>query len=214
MPSTDVSDRKLNFVTGGSGSIKLNQDVILVIEPNSGKILDFGQDKFIGLDLIGTKMLRLTLENGKQSALSCLVKEYDAPSEKIERDLNAFLTELSEKGLITLSNKYFDFHKLFLLTIMEWTKSFGKLLFQIPLQIIMRTSKKPNSFQVNSLLTLAFFSLRILGWKRSLTLFKNITSKGIKITDNPKELITMVDHLIRSIASRKLLSVACKERMR
>ena len=193
-----------------------------MIGPDSGTVLDFARGRFFGLDVIGTKMLALTLENGPHAAVAHLTREYDASEDLIERDLKAMLQTLAEKRLIVLATPGQRFGlRTFLHTILNWAAWLPGLLFMVPLHIIANADsrlrlgrKEPSRFQVGLLLTLAWFSLRLLGWHRSLIVWgqKHAIEKT-EVNAGVTEILAAVDHLVRAVAARKLLfPVACKER--
>ncbi|MBD2501125.1 lasso peptide biosynthesis B2 protein [Anabaena azotica] len=221
MVQSPALQRQSRILTGGNGSICLNEDVIFFISPDYGTVLDFDRGRFFGLDTIGSKMLALTLEYGTNTAITHLTGEYNAPAKQIEQDLEALLKQLHKKHLISSTSlaQSSGFHA-FLLTIVNWTEWLQNLLFLIPLRLITKInrlalgSKQPSRFQVSILLTLAWFSLRLLGWKRSLIIFKQQPDHPKKqVVANSMEIIVAVDHVVRAIAARKLLfPVTCKER--
>lgn len=222
MVHSQAIQRQSRILTGGNGSICLNEDVIFFINPDYGTVLDFARGRFFGLDTIGTKMLALTLEYGMHTALTHLTREYHAPAKQIEQDLEAILKKLLKRRLITSASlAQRSGFRNFLLTIVNWTGWFPTLFFLVTLRLIAMMDsmlaigcRKPSRFQVSILLTLAWFSLRLLGWKRSLIIFRQKPDhKKKQIVADSTEIITAVDHVIRAIAAQKLLfPVTCKER--
>lgn len=65
-------------------------------------LLNLASGEYFGLDPVGTRIWGLLAEQRQVHAvLSLLVAEYDAPAERLERDLLDLIVRLVEKGLVT-----------------------------------------------------------------------------------------------------------------
>ncbi len=66
-------------------------------------LLDLDSEHYFGLDSVGTRIWQLIAEKGQlQAIVDTLLAEYDVEEERLLMDLEALLTEVSEKGLVTL----------------------------------------------------------------------------------------------------------------
>jgi hypothetical protein len=65
-------------------------------------ILNLMSGEYFGLDAVGTHIWRLLAEQRQvRAVLSLLVAEFDAPADRLERDLLDLVVRLAEKGLVT-----------------------------------------------------------------------------------------------------------------
>ena len=69
-------------------------------------LLDLPTEQYAGLDEVGTHMWQvLTGAPTIQDAYHTLLQEYDVPPERLQKDLNRFLDELVDEGLIQLTTQ-------------------------------------------------------------------------------------------------------------
>jgi hypothetical protein len=66
-------------------------------------VLNLDTGIYFGLDAVGTRIWRL-IEDRKpiKAVLETLIDEYDAPPDRLQRDLLAFVERLNSKGLLSL----------------------------------------------------------------------------------------------------------------
>jgi hypothetical protein len=63
-------------------------------------ILDERTGKYFGLNKVGSSIFAAIKETGsEEEAVARLVREFDAPAERIEADVRAFVLTLVERGL-------------------------------------------------------------------------------------------------------------------
>jgi hypothetical protein len=99
MPIPSEMDRKMNLnqtITPSPGVI--SQEV-------SGEtvLLDLESECYFGLDSVGTRFWQLIRQSGElRSIYNTLLQEYDVEEAQLQRDLEALITDVCERGLITL----------------------------------------------------------------------------------------------------------------
>jgi hypothetical protein len=82
-------------------SLKVSEDVVFRELDGEAVILNLSSGIYFGLDETGTRMWRLIEEHGNlRAVLDALCTEYEGPPEKIEQDLIALASDLSEQGLL------------------------------------------------------------------------------------------------------------------
>lgn len=92
--------------------LKFNQKIIVapdtlinIIEGES-VLLNLKNESYYGLDEIGTRMWEvLTTTDKVQSAFDQLLDEYDVEAETLKQDLQEFIGNLMEHGLVELSSE-------------------------------------------------------------------------------------------------------------
>jgi hypothetical protein len=83
-------------------SLRVSDDVVVRELDGEAVILNLASGVYFGLDPVGTRMFQLIGQFASLKAvLAAMQDEYDAPAEKIERDLLQLVSELTEKGLVT-----------------------------------------------------------------------------------------------------------------
>jgi len=66
-------------------------------------LLDLESECYFGLDAVGTRIWQLIRAGGElRTIYNTLLEEYEVEESRLRADLEALLTEASERGLITL----------------------------------------------------------------------------------------------------------------
>ncbi len=199
----------------------LNQDVYLFFQDDIAQLLDFRHGQFYGLDPIGTLMVSLVLEQGSEKTVKYISQTYDATEEQVRSDLAQLLQNLEQKKLIIAQGKQSN---SFLKWFQDRNQQAAKLLNDILLRFLRKLSsiihqllnkeQTPSLKTVELLLTLSWFSFRLLGWSHTISLWQNWHLPIDKSdTSESKKVIEEVDRVIREAAAWKLfLPMVCKER--
>jgi hypothetical protein len=67
-------------------------------------LLNLQNERYYGLDDVGTRMWQLLAENGDvAAAFAQLLKEYDVDAVRLEADLATLIGRLAEAGLLTVT---------------------------------------------------------------------------------------------------------------
>jgi hypothetical protein len=67
-------------------------------------LLDLQSGLYYGLNETGTRMWSLLVQHGQiEPALHALLAEYDAPEDRLKRELLGFVEELTSRSLLSLS---------------------------------------------------------------------------------------------------------------
>ena len=67
-------------------------------------LLNLQNERYYGLDDVGTRMWQLLAENGDvAAAFAQLLKEYDVDAARLEADLATLIGRLAEAGLLTVT---------------------------------------------------------------------------------------------------------------
>ncbi|HEY9662792.1 MAG TPA: PqqD family protein, partial [Allocoleopsis sp.] len=125
-----------------NGDYQLPQDVILVLQDGTGRLLGLNRGQFYGLNIVGTKMLMLLLQQGIEAAVQQIAQDYQVSETQVQTDVAMFLKNLQHQRLIT------------------------------PQQSTSHKALIPSHFTVFLLLTLAWFSIRVLGWTKTIQLWR------------------------------------------
>jgi hypothetical protein len=168
-----------------NGAYQLQRDVILVLQDGTGRLLGLNRGQFYGLNLVGTKMLMLLLQQGVESAVQQVAQDYQVAEAQVQADITAFLRNLQRQRLITPSGSTTD------------------------------AAQMPSRFRVFLLLALAWFSIRLLGWTKTIQLWRrwHCLEQPSIAPNQQAAIIQAVDEAVQSAASQFwLLPIACKER--
>lgn len=168
------------------GNYRLKKDAILVLQDGVARFLDLNRGKFYGLDSVDTKSLMLILNNGLDIAAHCIAKECSVAEEKVRSDLSKLLAELQHKQLLDSQ----------LVQAQQFPKS-------------------PSRLTISLLLTLAWISIRILGWTRTIQLWR-CWQRPVdnSLSGDWETTVQSVDTVVREAAAKHpfLPTIACKER--
>jgi Coenzyme PQQ synthesis protein D (PqqD) len=86
-----------------SSRLSVAEDVMIRPVGDESVLLDLKSTKYLGLDEISTRIWQLvTNGNALQIAYDTLVEEYDVDPERLRKDLDEFVQELLDLGLVNL----------------------------------------------------------------------------------------------------------------
>jgi hypothetical protein len=88
---------------GLDATFRIPDEVVFRELDGEAVVLNLDTGIYFGLDAVGTRIWRL-IEDRKplRDVLVALVDEYDAPPDRLQRDLLAFVEHLNGKGLLSL----------------------------------------------------------------------------------------------------------------
>ena len=83
-------------------AFRIPDEVIFRELDGEAVVLNLDTGIYFGLDAVGTRIWRL-LEERKplKAVLETLIDEYEAPPDRLQRDLLAFVERLDDKGLVS-----------------------------------------------------------------------------------------------------------------
>lgn len=162
--------------------VKLAAGVILVVQDELIRLLDFERGRFYALNVTGSTLLRTALKIGKAEAIHSIALAHGLTQERVSADLERLLTQLQRKRLLAVESTGDAF------IVPGWLKCW-------------------------LLLTLAWLSVRILGWAKTVRWWQ-IARTGIADPwhSDRAPFVERVDHAVRSAASTHPLNPQCKER--
>ena len=87
---------------GLDAAFRIPYEVIFRKLDGEAVVLNLDTGIYFGLDAVGTRIWRL-LEERKplKAVLDTLIDEYEAPPDRLQRDLLAFVERLDDKGLLS-----------------------------------------------------------------------------------------------------------------
>ena len=84
-------------------AFKIPDEVIFRELDGEAVILNLDTGIYFGLDAVGTRIWRLIEEHKPlRTVLDTLIDEYEAPPDRLQRDLLMFVERLNGKGLLSL----------------------------------------------------------------------------------------------------------------
>ncbi len=184
----------------GERCLRLGNDVVLDVQDGIARLLNLNRGRFYGLDPVGTKLLTLVLDDGFDVAVDRAADFYGVDHARIRTDLTTLVGELARKRLLVK-------HRGPVAATRESEKPRGRRGHG-------RTTA-PGRLTVASLMVLAWFSIRLLGWATTVRLWTrwHRADRGPSPPAGWDDVIDAVDQLVRDAASRRvLLPMVCKER--
>ena len=87
-----------------SDRVQIPDDVLISKLQEESVILNLDNERYYGLDDVGTRMLSvLTTSDSIAAAYETLVKEYDVDAQVLRQDLLELIENLSKQGLISVN---------------------------------------------------------------------------------------------------------------
>lgn len=91
------------MVTQFDSKISISPDVMIRQVGGESVVLDLKTERYLGLDEVATRMWQvLTSADSIEAAHQSLLAEFDVQGEQLRRDLDEFVQELLQLGLIGL----------------------------------------------------------------------------------------------------------------
>jgi hypothetical protein len=172
--------------------------VLLAIEDGSARLLDLGGN-FYTVAAIGAEMLRVTLEHGAPAAVRHIAARYSADVGRVKNDLDAFLNDLVQRGLLITGRR----------------RRPRALLASVVLGSALRCLHRvPGKSRATMLLLLAWLSFRLFGWVKTVRVWQaHQHSARSPVTEAEWEAqVKAVDDAVRRAAASHLITMECKER--
>jgi hypothetical protein len=182
----------------------LSPDAILVDAPDgTARLLDL-DGQFYALSEVAAAMLHETLAHGPSQASHRVAERYGADLAVVAADLDAFLAELTRKGLLVEADRPPRRHR-------------GGLLARMALAALLRLNRwlRPTlAGKASGMLTLAGLSCRWLGWARTVELWQKQFPAGGPLADEEKKraIAQKIDEVVRRALAKLAVGAACKER--
>jgi hypothetical protein len=202
---TAVVSAETAAVQGGSPDYVLTPDVILLlVRDGTARLLDLWGN-FYALSATGATMLFETLRHGTTAAAQKIAAQYNVDIHQVQRDLQAFLEGLERERLLHRPGLSPTHHK---------PKSITSFL---ALMLVLRGihAWMPSvKARARALLMLAYISIRVFGWPRTLTVWQYFYHQR-PIRHDVREIeqtARAIDGAVRAVAADHPLPIACKER--
>jgi hypothetical protein len=182
---------------------RLAQDVIFVHDGERGCLLDLG-GQFYALSALATRMLQLSLSQGRGTAVRSLAVEYGQPEAVVRGDLQAFLGKLQRQHLVagTPPGRLAGVADLLAAVLVVPT-----------LALVLGCLRSPYA-RATALLTLTRLSFPVFGWSRTVALWDGATRRHRSRVPakTPAALARAVVSVVCRAAARHVLQTECKER--
>lgn len=197
-----LQERKLT-----EGRYGLTPGVILfpVEEDGSARLLDMNR-KFYAVSATGARMLQSTLARGPVAAAQEIADECGAAFSRVKADLDAFVSELEKRRLITKSatsgNECFRI-----------SRTLDHIFLTVPLRLIYCRLKSWKA-RASALLLFARFSVHIFGWTRTVEALRQFhpTLSSSVVEGEDAKIVAAVNEALSGSATIHFIPMNCKER--
>jgi hypothetical protein len=184
----------------------LAPDVALVVVwDGSGRLIDLCGDCY-ALPAGGTRLLELSLEIGTEAAAEQIATECAAPAGRVKADAEAFLGDLFGRGLLVRPTE---------------RVAHGRRTSRLQARAVAASVRcarwvfRSDARRSAALLAIAYASIRLLGWARTVELWRAVfvaTSCAAERTGDATERLDAIEHTVREAISRSPFPVDCKAR--
>jgi hypothetical protein len=167
----------------GVREYRLRPDIVVIVHDENARLLDLRHAKFYAINGVATRMLLLALERGPEAMVSALSQEYEVDKTQVEADWQSLVKELESARLAKA--------------------------------VRLRTActRIPGPLTLRISLALAWVSFRVLGWERTLRLWRCGKRRiGVSSLTERQSFVAAVDELVRRHAASHVMNPQCKER--
>jgi hypothetical protein len=173
---------------------------LLVSEHGSGFAFDM-RNSFYAMSEVGAFMLERTLRHGKANAVAAVAKAYDANPETIESDLQHFLDNLEQRGVILRRGaEAKPARASFCANLMA--RAAKRALAHLP----------GLNARAAAALTLARLSFALFGWDKTLGAWKAYIPAALPSGEQPSTAQRAINDTVRTMSAKLPLGCNCKER--
>jgi hypothetical protein len=174
---------------------------LVLLEDGTGRLLDLGGN-FYALPGTAAGMLRDILRAGSTAAADRIAARHGVEVARVRQDLSAFLDSLARSHLVRRAAALADPNKPSLAPSASVRRALGWLHR-------LRSPRK----QSWALLVLAYLSIRLLGWPRTVATWRTYHERLPNgRSGSAADLIQATEAAVRAVVARHPLPVACKER--
>lgn len=86
-----------------SSQVRISPEILVQPVGDEIVMLDVKQEKYFGLDPVGTRIWELLQESGRlEQVHAAMLEEYEVTSERLEADLLALVEALAEAGILSV----------------------------------------------------------------------------------------------------------------
>lgn len=178
--------------------------VFLLLEDGTARLLNMGSS-FYAISATGADLLLKTFRWGSIQAIEKTSERYQIPDEQVRRDLNRFLDQLKTRRLI-LTEQVSEAQQRTRRITCKWL--IGMLLGRSGARAYLTKAR------VWKLLALAKISFLLIGWSRSITLWRRHFPVVLRCEQDrhPGRTAKVIDEMVRESAAGHFLGIGCKER--
>jgi hypothetical protein len=183
----------------------LPPDVIFVtVHDGSARLLDMA-GRFHAVPAVGALMLRETLAQGTEEAANRVAQEYGVEPRQVQLDLDVFLRELEEQGLLCSPRNRQRGRR----------PGIGLAgLFLRPALRFIHWAFRSRESKARALLGLARISFSLFGWTRTTAAWQEAHARfpSRQADASQEQTVREVDQAVRAAAANHLFGGECKER--
>ncbi|MEV5747245.1 lasso peptide biosynthesis B2 protein [Actinoallomurus sp. NPDC052308] len=197
---------KVQVLQGVGSEYRLSPNVVLLRLPDgTGQLLDLG-GQFYALSNTAVEMLHDVLDGGSALAAEKSAVSYSAPLSVVHRDLDAFLRDLMDRGLICSLNE-----------IPEPAGGRSAILSRIVLILLwlVQTRTRSVKTRMTALMTLSYVSVRVLGWSQAVATWQACRRQGPApagaACSDHRRLADFIRETNRRLRARHPLPLDCKD---
>jgi hypothetical protein len=174
-----------------------------VEEEGTARLLDMNRN-FYAVSATGTRMLQSTLARGAVAAAQEIAEECGVALDRVQTDLDAFLSELQKRHIIDRSARSAN---------NQHSRIVDRIFLTLPLRLIDRWLRSWK-MRASALLLFARFSVHVFGWTRTiaaLTQYHPMSSRSA-IKGTKEKIATAVNDALSGSATVHFIPMNCKER--
>jgi hypothetical protein len=178
--------------------------ILLLVKDGTARLLDLGGN-FYAISATGATMLFETLRQGTVAAAHKIAVQYNVDIHQVRRDLQVFLEGLEHERLLHRPGTPPARHR---------PQSITSSLALLPVLCCIHTWMPSVKARAWALLMLAYISIRVFGWPRTLRVWQCFYHK-IPPRHDVREIeqtASAIDGAVRAVAADHPLHIACKER--
>ena len=186
----------------GAATFTLCEGVVyLEGEDGTSRLLDLG-NRFYGLSVVATQMLRATLDASPDAAVERLAGEYGVPPERVRSDLTTFLVGLERKRFIRRTSDR-----------RIAARASRSVTWAAVMLMLWGARLVPGQRgKAWVLLAFAWLHCRLLGWTRTVEAWQTGCPRRATSASDPEAAMRAIDATARSVAASHPLPTECKER--
>jgi hypothetical protein len=191
--------------SGAQAEYGLAADVALVIVWNgSSRLIDLNGECY-GLPEMSTKLLAIALQRGVDAAVREIALQYAVAAERVRADLEAFLGDLHQRGLLTRSGQKGSRAGL-CCRAAAWALA-GMFRF-----VLRFFGSDTNRAAV--LLALSCITLKLLGWTKTIEVWQRTQVGRLQRASRvaSSQAVEAIGQAVRKALSRSVFPVDCKAR--
>ena len=179
-------------------ALQLAPDIFCVGRGEEARLVDLLRGRFYAVGAVGARMIRIAVTHGENLVASTIAREYGVPLQTASQDWTDLQQTLRAAGLLQPKRPGIGWPPGLVAKTVRNRRASSRAM--------------PSKLYVSLLTIVCWFSLRLLGWARTVRALRALHPQPATSPGRVLQGVDEVDEAVRQAATGLILNSECKER--